>query len=125
MMSIRVKLLGAFLLVALLVPLLGSIAVNRVDSVNGNVEELTRDAVPKLLLVKYLDEVQREQELAVLSYLSSGKVEERRNRHAVPADPRRRLRFHVPDFVHVGRRRWTYLGWSLRVEALAGYRRVA
>ncbi len=76
-MSIRVKLLGAFLLVALLVPLLGSIAVNRVDSVNGNVEELTRDAVPKLLLVKYLDEVQREQELAVLSYLSSGKVEER------------------------------------------------
>ena len=77
MMSIRVKLLGAFLLVALLVPLLGSIAVNRVDSVNGNVEELTRDAVPKLLLVKYLDEVQREQELAVLSYLSSGKVEER------------------------------------------------
>ena len=76
-MSIRTKLIGAFLLVALLVPVLGGVAVSRVQSINGDVETLSKDAVPRLMLVKELDEIQREQHLDVLNFQASGRPEDR------------------------------------------------
>ena len=76
-MSIRTKLIGAFLLVALLVPILGGVAVSRVRSIDSDVDNLSRDAIPTLLKVKELNELQREQQAAVLAYLTSGKKEDR------------------------------------------------
>jgi HAMP domain-containing protein len=76
-MNIRTKLVGAFLLVALLVPILGGVAVRRVDSINGEVEDLSRGAVPLLVLVNGLEQSQQEQQTAVLSFLASGRPEDR------------------------------------------------
>lgn len=80
-MTIRTKLVGAFLLVALLVPLLGGIAVSRVRSIDGDVETLSRDAIPNLLLVKDLDATQREQQRAVLAYVAGGAAQDRQRYH--------------------------------------------
>jgi HAMP domain-containing protein len=76
-MTIRKKLVGAFLLVALLVPVLGGIAVSRVRSIDGDVQSLTADAVPHLATAQNLDRIQREQQAAVLAYLAGGKAEDR------------------------------------------------
>ncbi len=76
-MTIRTKLIGAFLLIALLVPVLGGVAVNRVQSINNNVEELSDDAVPNVLLAKEVDALQREQQRMVLSYIAGGAAADR------------------------------------------------
>ncbi len=77
-MSIRTKLVGAFLIVALLVPLLGGVAMRRVHSINDDVAWLSRDAVPVLATVKDLEKSQREQTAMVLTYAASGTPEDRK-----------------------------------------------
>lgn len=76
-MTIRTKLVGAFLLVALLVPVLGGIAVSRVRSINGDVKTLSDEAIPQVVAAKDLDQIQQQQRLAVLQYVGSGKAEDR------------------------------------------------
>jgi HAMP domain-containing protein len=76
-MTIRTKLVGAFLLMALLVPVIGSIALARVRHINDDVETLSRDAVPTALLASDLDALQREQQRAVYAYFATGAADER------------------------------------------------
>jgi HAMP domain-containing protein len=75
LMSLRVKLVGAVMLVALIVPVLGGVAINRVFAINDDVTTLS-DELPELVLVKDLERSQREQQMAVLAYVSSGNREE-------------------------------------------------
>jgi HAMP domain-containing protein len=76
-MSIRVKLVGYFLIMALLVPVLGFTALNRVRSINSNVQNLSDNAIPRLRTVDDMQKVQRDQQNAALAYIASGKVEDR------------------------------------------------
>jgi len=76
-MSIRTKLVGGFLAVALLVALLGGIAISRVNSINDDVATLTEAAIPTTMRVQELDQIQRQQQIAVLAYQASGRPEDR------------------------------------------------
>lgn len=76
-MNIRTKLVGAFLLVALLVPILGGVAVQRVNRINGEEETVSRGAIPLLTTVHDLEKLQREQQVAVLAYVSAGNLDDR------------------------------------------------
>src|SRR5688572_18059349 len=76
-MKIRTKLVGAFVLVALLVPVLGGLAVRQVDSINGDVQTLSRGAIPTLFEVHELERAQENQQAAVLRYYISGREEDR------------------------------------------------
>ncbi len=70
-MSIRIKLVGGFLAVALLVALLGGIAISRVNSINDDVETLTETAIPTTMRVQELDQIQRRQQIAVFKVVGS------------------------------------------------------
>jgi nitrogen fixation/metabolism regulation signal transduction histidine kinase len=76
-MTIRTKLVAAFLLIALLVPVLGGIGFSRVQRINNDVKELSDEAVPSVLLAADLDATQREQQRAVLAYALGGAAAER------------------------------------------------
>lgn len=76
-MSLRAKLIATYLVVALLVPVLGGIAMSRVGAVEGSIGALGRDAVPTLTTVKALEQSHADQSAAVLAYLVSGAPEER------------------------------------------------
>jgi hypothetical protein len=58
-MTIRTKLIAAFLLLALVVPVIGGVAVSRVQRINNDVTSLSQDAIPNVLMVKDLDGTQR------------------------------------------------------------------
>ena len=74
-MKLRVKLIGAMLLVALMVPVLGGIAISRVSQINDDVDTLGTE-MPRLIDVKDLERLQREQQQAVLAYVSQGNPQE-------------------------------------------------
>lgn len=76
-MRIRTKLVGAFLLVALLVPALGGLAVRQVNSINSDVQSLSHGAIPTLFNVHELERAQEDQQAAVLRYYISGREEDR------------------------------------------------
>lgn len=76
-MTIRTKLIGAFLLMAILVPVIGTIALTRVRQINQDVVTLSQDALPTALLAGDLDALQREQQRAVFAYFATGAAEER------------------------------------------------
>ena len=82
-MTLRTKLVGAFLLMATLVAVLGWVAVNRIDSINGDVTVLSQDAIPTALVAKDLDALQHEQQRAVFAYFASGAAEERQRYDAL------------------------------------------
>lgn len=76
-MKIRTKLVGAFVLVALLVPVLGGLAVRQVDSINSDVGTLSRGAIPTLFEVHELERSQENQQAAVQRYYITGREEDR------------------------------------------------
>jgi HAMP domain-containing protein len=76
-MSIRIKLVGYFFVVALLVPVLGAAALSRVRTINSNVQNLSDRAIPRLRAVDDLQKVQRDQQNAALAYIATGKVDDR------------------------------------------------
>jgi HAMP domain-containing protein len=76
-MKIRTKLVGGFLLVALLVPVLGGIAVRQVTSINDDVQTLSQGAIPTLLAVHELERLQEDQQVAALTYFASGREPDR------------------------------------------------
>jgi HAMP domain-containing protein len=74
-MSLRWKLIGATMTVALLVPLLGGVAISRVTAISDDVHELSTE-IPELVSVKELERLQNEQQRAVLGYVSNGNPQE-------------------------------------------------
>jgi HAMP domain-containing protein len=74
-MNLRVKLIGAMLIVALMVPVLGGVAITRVSAINDDVSELSTE-IPELVTVKELERLQNEQQRAVLGYVSNGNPQE-------------------------------------------------
>src|SRR5688572_24671185 len=76
-MRIRTKLVAYFLIIALLVPVLGGAALDRVRSINGNVENLSDHAIPLISQVRELQQIQMEQQSAALAYVAGGKAEDR------------------------------------------------
>jgi nitrogen fixation/metabolism regulation signal transduction histidine kinase len=77
-MRIRTKLIGYFLIVALLVPILGMSALGRIESINGNVQDLSENAVPHLREAQELQQIQSDQQAAALAYVATGDVEQQR-----------------------------------------------
>lgn len=76
-MRIRTKLTAYFLIIALLVPILGGAALTRIRSIDDSVGALSEEAVPRQRLAEKLARTQREQQAAALSYVGSGKREDR------------------------------------------------
>lgn len=70
-MSLRFKLIGAMVLVAMIVPVAGGVALHRLVAVDGQVSVIG-DELPLIDGVDNLERAQREQEAAVRDYLSSG-----------------------------------------------------
>ncbi len=76
-MRLRTKLIAYFMVIALLVPVVGAAAVNRIRTINGSVQELSDKAVPRLRAAERLGELQRAQEVAALSFQTTGRDEDR------------------------------------------------
>lgn len=76
-MRLRTKLIAYFVVIALLVPVVGMAAVNRIRTINGSVQELSDKAVPRLRAAERLGEIQRAQEVAALSFQATGRDEDR------------------------------------------------
>jgi HAMP domain-containing protein len=76
-MRIQTKLIAYFLGMVLLVPILGGVAMGRVRSIDSTVEDLSSTAIPNLRRAEGLAEIQRQQQIAVLNYLSTGRIEDR------------------------------------------------
>jgi HAMP domain-containing protein/CHASE3 domain sensor protein len=76
-MRLRTKLIAYFVVIALLVPIVGTAAVNRIRTINGGVQELSDKAVPRLRAAERLGEIQRAQEVAALSFQATGRDEDR------------------------------------------------
>lgn len=76
-MRIRTKLVAYFLVIALLTPVLGGAALDRIHRIDNNVQDLSDNAVPRIGQVRQLSAIQRDQEAAALAYLASGRPEDR------------------------------------------------
>lgn len=76
-MRLRTKLIAYFVVIALLVPIVGAAAVSRIRTINGSVHELSDRAVPRLRAAERLGEIQRAQEVAALSFQTTGRDEDR------------------------------------------------
>lgn len=76
-MRIQTKLIAYFLGMVFLVPILGGVAISRVRSIDSTVEDLSSNAIPNLRRAEGLAEIQRQQQIAVLNYLSTGRAEDR------------------------------------------------
>lgn len=76
-MRIRTKLVAYFLIIASLVAMLGGAAYSRVRSIDKSVQDLADNAIPRLQLAERLSQTQREQQMAALSYVASGRPEDR------------------------------------------------
>lgn len=76
-MRLRTKLIAYFVVIALLVPIVGAAAVNRIRTINSSVQELSDKAVPRLRAAERLGEIQRAQEVAALSFQTTGRDEDR------------------------------------------------
>ncbi|MFN8556693.1 MAG: HAMP domain-containing protein [Dehalococcoidia bacterium] len=71
-LRIRTKLVMCFLVVAALVPMLGTAALTRLNAVNDDVKRLTDDAIPRGDLVEQLRSTQYQQQAAIHSFFSGG-----------------------------------------------------
>ncbi len=76
-MRLRTKLIAYFVVIALLVPIVGLAAVNRIRTINSSVQELSDKAVPRLRAAERLGEIQHAQEVAALSFQATGRDEDR------------------------------------------------
>jgi HAMP domain-containing protein len=76
-MTIRTKIVGAALMAALLVPVLGGVAVSRVQRIKHDTSTVQDVAVPGALIAKDIDLLQRQQQEAVLSYFAGGTAADR------------------------------------------------
>jgi methyl-accepting chemotaxis protein len=77
MTTIRAKIIGGFLLIALLVPVLGVMAISSVQRISDRTSTTEDDALPAVLAAKDLNTLQRMQQEAVLAYLAGGAAEDR------------------------------------------------
>jgi HAMP domain-containing protein len=76
-MRIQTRLIAYFLVMVMLVPVLGGIAIGRVRNIDSTVEDLSNNAIPNLRRAEGLADIQRQQQGAALNYLSSGRAEDR------------------------------------------------
>ena len=76
-LRIRTKLIAYFLVIAMLVPVLGGAALGSLRSVSNDVDQLSEQAIPRSRSAERLAQLQRDQEVAALSYLAAGKAEDR------------------------------------------------
>lgn len=74
-MRLRTKLIGFALAVALLAPVIGVFAYLRLDSVGGRLRTLSEDYVPDALEVTKMNELQTDEQLALVSYVATGSAE--------------------------------------------------
>ena len=82
-MTIRAKIIGGFLLIALLVPILGSVAISRVQRINDSTTATEEIALPGVLAAKDLNTLQRMQQESVLAYFAGGAAEDRQQYEAL------------------------------------------
>jgi hypothetical protein len=71
-MGLRTKLIGFAIAVALLAPVIGIFAYLRLDSVGGRLRSLSEDYVPDALEVTKMNQLQTDEQLALLSYVATG-----------------------------------------------------
>lgn len=76
-MKIRTKLIMYFVSVALLAPILGMLALNRVRAINSNVQNLTDSAIPLSVLENQLGQSLLNQQAALNAFVLSGRAEDR------------------------------------------------
>lgn len=75
---IRFKLIAGYMAVALLVPMLGVLAISRLNSVQGSVHQISDVVTPSLLRARSVVELLHRQQAAGLGYHETGKEEELR-----------------------------------------------
>ena len=76
-MKIRTKLIAYFLVIVVLVPVIGGIAMQRLQGIDGSLSELNDNAVPRLQKAQALQRIQREQQSAALNYMLTGNKDQR------------------------------------------------
>ena len=76
-MRIRTKLVMYFAIVALLAPILGLAALNRIGAINNSVTNLTDHAIPLSNQAREMEKLLLDQQNAAISYAASGRPEER------------------------------------------------
>jgi HAMP domain-containing protein len=82
-MTIRAKIVGGFLLIALLVPILGGVAISRVQRISDSTRAAEEVALPGVLAAKDLNALQRMQQETVLAYFAGGAEEDRQQYEAL------------------------------------------
>jgi methyl-accepting chemotaxis protein len=77
-MGLRTKLMGFALAVALLAPVVGVFAYVRLESVGGRLRSLSEDYVPDALEVAKMNQIQTDEQLALVSYVATGSGDARK-----------------------------------------------
>jgi HAMP domain-containing protein len=76
-MGLRTKLIGFALAMALLAPVVGMFAYVRLGTVGGHLRHLSEDYVPDALEVAKMNEIQTDEQLALVSYVATGAADAR------------------------------------------------
>jgi HAMP domain-containing protein len=77
-MGLRTKLIAFGLAMALFAPILGTLAYLRLDAVGGRLRSLSEDYVPDALEVAKMNQIQTDEQLALVSYVATGSDDARK-----------------------------------------------